>query len=436
MAHISGQTYTRAVPAGARVVTGDDGDRYAEWTGRDGKPVRGKLSADGKRCTVRTGTLYVHYRDHLGRKRRRSTKGKSARAAERQRLDIEDLVADVRRGEAVPSALLRADRTLTPLLEEWERHLAGKERGPKYVRLATGRVRKVLSGIGATLPRDINAGAVEKWLAELRKSGTNFEGKATGATPQTHNHYLGSVRSFVRWMVRRGYLDGDPLAELEPLNADTGRAFERRGMTDAEFWKLVDTAEKSTRVIRKTAGPDRAMCYMVAGFTGLRLNELGRLTPASFVPHGDQYRILLPAKDQKNRKELPVFLPAAVAARLRPYLEAKPSGHRLWDNGGWASNKQARVGLYRDLEAAGIPIVKDGKRLDFHSLRTHFQTSMLLKGVPVPHATRLARLSSPSVMMKHYARLGLDELAAEVEKLAPTPGPRPAHDGKRTRRKK
>jgi site-specific recombinase XerD len=435
MAHISPQTYTRAVPKGAEIVSCASG-KAAKWVGRRGEEIVAPLcDKDPTRCRVTTSTLYVFYRDHKGRKRR-SKAGRSMRTALKKKFAIEDQVERVHLGDISPASLNRGGRTLSALLIEWKSHLQGKERGSKHVRQTISRVEKIIDEIGAVRPGDITGEAVQGWLSDLRRKGENYRGEFTGSSAQTHNHYLSNTRSFVRWLIRRGYLDADPLLELDPLNADAARAFERRAMTDQEFWSLIETAAKSEIIRRNLPGIDRAMCYLAAGFTGLRLSELARLTPESFIQHGDQYRILLPAADQKNRKELPVFIPSKAANRLRPYLVTKSAGERMWNRGGWARNGQATWALYRDLEDAKVPILVDDKRLDFHSLRTHFQTSMLVKGIPVPHATRLARLSSPAVMMRFYAKLGLDDLAAEAEKLSGSPATRSAQDRKRPGRKK
>ena len=55
----------------------------------------------------------------------------------------------------------------------------------------------------------------------------------------------------------------------------------RRPLTDDEFARLIRAAEAGDE-FRGLSGPDRAVLYVTAGYTGLRASELASLTPASF----------------------------------------------------------------------------------------------------------------------------------------------------------
>jgi integrase len=424
MARLYKPTYTRAIPPHAVPVTITRNKKKVKcvrWTQRGGRIVTAPLAADGTRCLVEVDCWWVEYRDHTG-KRCFEECFKDRRASEQKKLDIETRVERVQSGNLPPSTLAIVSQTIADLLDEWEAHLINKGRSSSYVTQMTERVARAVAEMGASRPGDITATKVEKYLARLRAEGRDYRQKESGSSVQTSNHYLAHLKQFTRWLANpsRNYLDRDPLAGLERLNADVARAYERRALTDDEFWTLIETTARSAKVWRRTPGPDRAMCYLTAAFTGLRLGELAKLTPRSFVDRGDQFAILLPGREQKNRKELPVYLPSAVAARLRPYLAAKPPDEPLWDRGTWAKNNQASFALYQDLAAANILIVDAaGKRFDFHALRSHYITWLLVKGVPLPHAQKLARLSTPTILMKHYAKLGLDDLACQVEKLNP-----------------
>lgn len=405
--------YTQAVPKGAKVVT-IDRKKFARWTQRGGREVTAALSDDGTRCTVEVDYWACEVRNHLGEVKIERCY-RDLTASQKKRLEI--LTRLEREAAGIPMPSATTPKSISELIDAWEKHLRSKAPTDKHVKQTVSRVRKIVEAIGALTPKAISAAAVEDWLAELREQGENFRGQVTGSSVQTSNHYLVAIRSFCGWLVDRNHLEKNPLAKLEKLNADAARAFERRAMTDKELWALINTTEQSTVVRRNLAGPDRAYCYLTAAFTGLRLSELAELTPEAFVKHGKQLRILLPAANQKNRRELPVFIPSKVARRLLAYLKTKAPGERMWDKGGWAKWGYASTAFYADLEDAKVSAELNGKRLDFHALRTHYQTSMLLAGIPLAHATRLARLSSPATLMKHYAKLGLDELAAEVEKL-------------------
>jgi site-specific recombinase XerC len=419
MASFYKPTYTRAVPPHAKTVT-VRGVKCVRWTQRGGREVTAPVSErDPSRCLVESSVFWIEYQDAAG-KRCYEKAFRDERASLRRKLDIEATVERIKVGDLPTTSMQRKDRPLSELLGEWEEHLTAQHRTDKYVAQTVERVSKVTAAIKANRVVDITAQAVEKFLARMRGEGENYRGKKDGWSAQTSNHYLTNLKGFVRWLVDHDHLERNPLAKLKKLNADAARAFERRALSDEDFWRFIDTTAASEKVWRNLPGIDRAMCYLTSAFTGLRLNELARLTPRSFQPHGKQYLVVLPAGQQKNRKAAPVFLPSAVADRLRPYLASKSKDEPLWDAGCWARTGQASFALYQDLAAAKIPFEdEEGKRFDFHALRSHFITTMLLKGVPLPQAQKLARLSTPAILMKHYAKLGLGDLAAEAEKLNP-----------------
>src|SRR5262249_60171234 len=74
-----------------------------------------------------------------------------------------------------------------------------------------------------------------------------------GVSPQTVNHYLRAVRSFLRWMVRVKRLADDPLESLALLNVSTDRRPDRRELTADELRRLLGAARGGRRAL---PGPD------------------------------------------------------------------------------------------------------------------------------------------------------------------------------------
>jgi integrase/recombinase XerD len=75
--------------------------------------------------------------------------------------------------------------------------------------------------------------------------------------------------------------------------------------------------------------------------------------------------------------------------------------------------------IANDLKDAGIEAAKDGRRVDFHALRTTTVTSLALSGVPLAVAQKIARHSTPTLTANVYAVVGVDELQKAVETLPP-----------------
>jgi integrase-like protein len=91
----------------------------------------------------------------------------------------------------------------------------------------------------------------------------------------------------------------------------------------------------------------------------------------------------------------------------------------VW-GGTWRRDGKAAETLRIDLEAAGIPYVKDGPDgplfADFHALRHSYITALGRAGVELRTAQELAGHSSP-ILTARYSDRRLHDLASAVEKL-------------------
>ncbi|MEZ6050028.1 MAG: hypothetical protein R3C02_01365 [Planctomycetaceae bacterium] len=87
----------------------------------------------------------------------------------------------------------------------------------------------------------------------------------------------------------------------------TDRRHDRRPLTDVELKAVLEAAQKG-RPILKLSGPDRAMLYATAAYTGLRASELASLIPASFNLKSTPNTVTVQAAYSKHRREdvLPV----------------------------------------------------------------------------------------------------------------------------------
>jgi integrase len=299
------------------------------------------------------------------------------------------------------------------------------------------RCQSIVSGCGfRTLP-DLEAEEVEKWLAKQRGLA-----KAEGGFGiQTSNHYLTAIKAFANWCVQTKRLAANPLQHLRRLNVEVGIRHQRRELTHDELLALIEAARVGKPRIG-ISGPDRAMLYLVASYTGLRASELASLTRTSFDLDAEPPTVKVAAAYSKHRREDRVPLHCDLLEELRPWLATKPDGRALW-GGNWAKHysavdlikydlKHARkkwlleagsLADFAEREASDFLLYRDhdGRVADFHSLRHTFVTNLVKAGVLPKDAKELARHSSITLTMDRYAHVTLEDSAAALAKL---PSPR------------
>ena len=243
--------------------------------------------------------------------------------------------------------------------------------------------------------------------------------RARGASFGTANRYLTAARAFGRWLVRDRRLPENPLAHLRGGDAERDRRRERRVLTADEVRQLIDAAHKSKKSFRGLAGPDRAVAYAVAVYTGYRAGELAELTPESFDLDGVTPVVRLAGSKTKNRKPAVQAVPPELAESLRGYLTGRPTSRPVWP-GTWA--EKAADMIRADLEAAGVPFTvagADGRPLvaDFHVLRHTCGVLAEAGGATLREVMTLMRHSDPKLTMRIYGRLQVHDLAETVRAM-------------------
>ncbi len=143
-----------------------------------------------------------------------------------------------------------------------------------------------------------------------------------GRSVQTRNHYLKSVKSFTRWLVRDRRTLAD-LAHVSRLNVATDRRHDRRALSPEEFRRLLDAARNGKRV-QAMSGPDRAMMYALAAWTGFRKGEIGSLTLQSLDLDGDPPTATVAAAYSKRRRKDTQILHPELVKQLREWIATKP----------------------------------------------------------------------------------------------------------------
>ena len=258
-----------------------------------------------------------------------------------------------------------------------------------------------------------------------------------GLSAQTYNNYLTAIKQFSRWLVRDRRTLVDPLMHLSKLNVRTDRRHDRRALTEEEFSRLVETA-RNGKSIEGISGPDRAMMYVLAAWTGFRKGEVGSLTLRSLKFDDDPPTATVAACYSKRRHQDTQVLHLEVVRQLKEWLATKkrldPDEPLFPVSGRVPGGKQRKTSkmIERDLMAARDKWLDeakenpdelqrrlksdflchcnhDGLYADFHSLRHWFITGLARAGVSPKMAQTLARHSDIRLTLGVYTHVELPD---------------------------
>lgn len=230
-----------------------------------------------------------------------------------------------------------------------------------------------------------DANTIERFLAARR---------ADGLQPSTLACYFRALRSYYTWAVKRGLLANSPMATLESPRVPRKRA--RRTTLDQCRKLLIACAGNDWISAR-----DR-LCVMLGFWSGLRVAEIAALHVVDLdVDHG--YVLV---RHGKNGDARVVPIHPDVRPALLQYIYNRPqwSGPELFlasDGGrgvrGPLTHWGVRQMLERRCEQAGLP------RLNPHSLRHGFATTMLNAGASLESISHMMGHSSTALTQSTYA---------------------------------
>ena len=335
-------------------------------------------------------------------------------------------------------------KPLAEHLEDYERHLNAKDNNERYVRETIGLVRAIASACKFHWISEINASAVEVWLAGRRKEGMGIS---------TSNHYLTAIKGFCKWLIADSRASENPLAHLSRLNGDTDVRRVRRALSAEEFAQLIDTTQTMTTNFRGLTGLDRAVLYLMAATTGLRVSELASLRESSLDLNDLEPTVTVDAAYSKRRREdvLPLHTNVAAILLLWRRKRAEQASRetraglsidcstKLWP-GTW--HEKAAKMLRMDLGAARERWIEDAENkqelerrkstgcllyrnangvADFHALRHTFITNLAQSGVHPKVAQQLARHSTITLTMDRYSHVERSVMHEAVQSLSDLP---------------
>ena len=217
-------------------------------------------------------------------------------------------------------------------------------------------------------------------------------------------------------------------------------------MTTEEFARLVEAASSGPD-IQCVSGPNRAMLYILAAWTGYRRGELASLTLKSFNFESDPVTVQIKASYSKRRKNDIIPLHHAVVEQLKVWLDAKGKIGRSE----FLFNLRAKSGGLRraakmmqlDLEQARAAWIEESKSdeerkqreesdfleyqdekgmyADFHANRHMFITNLAKAGVHPKLAQSMARHSDVNLTMGVYSHVDVAQQATAINTLPAPP---------------
>ena len=233
-------------------------------------------------------------------------------------------------------------------------------------------------------PAAADVRAIRGWLAALHARGLDAVSVA---------RKLAAVRSFYRFLVRRGTVPGNPAREL------------RGPRTTRKLVSFLPIDEAHALVGgRALGGPSRDRDIAILELlyaTGLRVSELAGLDLESIDREARTVRVV-----GKGRKERIVPYGAAAARALDAYLGPRAGGGPVFvrARGGRLGVRSIRAIVTRAAGAAGV-----ARRVTPHTLRHTFATHLLDAGADLRVIQELLGHSRLSTTQR-YTHVGADQL--------------------------
>ena len=233
----------------------------------------------------------------------------------------------------------------------------------------------------------------------------------------------------------------NPVAFLSLLSCQDDVRRKRRSISAEEFERLLAAAE-SSGPIQRMPGPERALLYVVAAWTGYRRNELASMTTSSVQFDASPPAISVDAAYSKRRRNDSIPMHPYVEERLRDWFSAnKPKKDSpifsLKSANGYlrATAKMMRL----DLATARATWIKEantedeksrrensdfltyqdenGMYADFHANRHTFISNLSRAGVSAKMAQTLARHSDPKLTLNIYTHVSEEDQAGAIATL-------------------
>ena len=245
----------------------------------------------------------------------------------------------------------RQGRPLSALRTGYRAHHADQGNTHEQTVLTARRCELTFAGCGFPTLADVDAAAVDSWMASRRRESKRFG-------VQTHNHYVAAVTAFGTWLRDTKKATENPFRPLAKQNVAVGC----RPLTPEECDRLLLAARTGKR-FGKLSGSARALLHTVAADTGFRASELASLSPSSFALDATPPPLTVEAGYSKHRRKDTAEVAAADRAKKATtgaVAVARPATARPSSSGGSGghSPRDAALRLSADrLTAAAARVV-------------------------------------------------------------------------------
>lgn len=253
------------------------------------------------------------------------------------------------------------------LIVSWERHLRATRRSPSTVRSYSSDARRLLDQLG-----DVSIGAVTAADVEQLLQADEARGLAPATVMRRHR----SLQQFGRWLERRGHVEENPFASVEPPN---GRLEKPDALTPRELAALLGACrplDPNGTVDNFADHRDTAIVVLLLT-TGMTASELIRLSVDDVDTHAGTIEV---AGRDRVRRSMTMLRSSTDA--IDGYLRVR-QGHRFAIAGSslWLGEKGPltyaglRQMLARRCDAAGL------RRATPHDFRRAFARDALRHGM-------------------------------------------------------
>ena len=257
-----------------------------------------------------------------------------------------------------------------------------KHASPHTVKSYRGDLEDFVRGLRGTAPREVNARDIRAFLAVLHTRGLD---------PVSIARKLAAIRSWFRFLRRRGVIADDPARAIRPP----------RQPSKLVSFLPIDETTAMMDAPADAGDPARAAAIVELLYaSGLRVSELVGLDLSDVDLAEMTVRVV-----GKGRKERIVPFGGAAAQALEAYLGPRGGGPVFLNRrGGRLTVRSVHTIVRRRARAAGI-----SRRVSPHTLRHTFATHLLDSGADLRMIQELLGHSRLSTTQR-YTHVGSDQL--------------------------
>ena len=278
----------------------------------------------------------------------------------------------------------------------------------------------ILPGLGGERLRSLDAGVLEAFYAELRRSGKKVQAgqPPAGLSPTTVHHVHVAIVASLKYAVRRKLLARNPASDVQDLPGPS------KGQRAC--W----TAEETAEFLSATRGDRLYALYLLAATTGLRRGEVAGLSWDQLDLDGGTLAVArarvsirgraVESEPKTAKARRTIAIAPVVVEALRSYRRHQREEHLAlgpdWTDSGLVFTYEDGRGLHPDFilrsfqraaRRVGLPVIS------FHGLRHGAATVGLAAGVALLAMSKRLGHSSVSITGDRYSHV-VEQLDSEA----------------------